>query len=700
MKFRVAEAKTKDVGRGIARVDPDYMDQLNVTVGDIVAITGKRKTYAKAMPSFPDERGKGTIQIDGITRSNANIGLNEEVEVKRADIKSANMAVLQPVEQFIQKEIDSRLLEGLPVCKDDRIRLSIFGGRFDFVVIDVNPKAGIITKKTIIKIHGKGVKDKEAKRGFVSYEDVGGLKNQVQKIREMIELPLKYPELFERVGIDPPKGVLLYGPPGTGKTLIAKAVAYETDAHFTFVSGPEIMGKFYGESEARLREIFADAERNAPAIVFIDEIDGIAPKREEMGGEKQVERRVVAQLLALMDGLQQRGQVIVIAATNMQNLLDPALRRPGRFDREIEIPIPDREGRREILEIHIRGMPLSEDVDLEEIANTTHGYVGADLAALCREAAMYALRKVLPSVDFSKDYIPYELLSGLMVAKEDFTTAFMEIEPSALREVYVEVPDVRWDDVGGLEDVKQAITEAVELPLKRPDIFKYADVKPPKGILLHGAPGTGKTLIAKAVAHETQSNFISVKGPQLLSKYVGESERGLREIFKKARAATPCILFFDEIDSIAPIRGHGSDSGVTERVISQMLTEMDGLEELKGVVVLAATNRIDIVDPALLRPGRFDRIFELPMPDEQARHKIFKVHTKKKPISKDVRLEELAKMAEGFSGADIEAVCNRAAMLAIREFEGDQGNQEEHKDISSFKINNIHLKLAIEEVGK
>ena len=694
MKLRVSEAKTKDVGRGIARVDPEYMEQLKVTVGDFVKITGNRDTYAKAMPSFPEDRGKGTIQIDGITRSNANVGLNEEVEVKRADIKSANMAVLQPVEQFIQKEIDSRLLEGLPVCKDDRIRLSIFGGRFDFVVIDVNPKVGIITKKTIIKIHGKGIKDKEVKRGFVSYEDVGGLRNQVQKIREMIELPLKYPELFERVGIDPPKGVLLYGAPGTGKTLIAKAVAHETDAHFSFVTGPEIMGKFYGESEARLREIFADAERNAPAIIFIDEIDSIAPKREEMGGEKQVERRVVAQLLALMDGLKQRGQVIVIAATNMPNLLDPALRRPGRFDREIEVSIPDREGRREVLEIHTRGMPLPEDVDLEEIANITHGYVGADLAALCREAAMHALRKVLPQVDFSKDYIPYELLSELMVEKEDFSNAFMEIAPSALREVYVEVPDVRWDDVGGLEEVKQAIIEAVELPLRRPDMFKYADVKPPKGILLHGAPGTGKTLIAKAAANETQSNFISVKGPQLMSKYVGESERGLREIFRKARAATPCILFFDEIDSIAPIRGHGSDSGVTERVISQMLTEMDGMEELKGVVVLAATNRIDIVDPALLRPGRFDIILELPMPDERARYEIFKVHTKKKPLSKDIRLEELAKMTEGFSGAEIEAVCNRAAMLAIREFESD------NKDISSLKIKDKYLKRAIEEIRK
>jgi len=669
MKLRIAEAKPRDVGRAIAKIDPDYMEQLNVTVGDIIEITGKRKAYAKVMPSSPEDRGKGTIQIDGIMRNNANIGLNEEVEVKRADIKGANMVVLQPVGQFIQREIDGRLLEGMPVCKDDRIRPNVFGGRFDFIVIDVNPEVGIITKKTIIKMHGKGIKDKEGKRGFVSYEDIGGLRNQVQKIREMIELPLKYPELFERAGIDPPKGVLLYGPPGTGKTLIAKAVANETDAHFSFVTGPEIVGKFYGESEARLREIFADAERNAPSIIFLDEIDAIAPKREEMGGEKQVERRIVAQLLSLMDGLKQRGQLIVVAATNMPNLLDPALRRPGRFDREIEVPIPDRDGREEILEIHTRGMPLSADVNLDEIANITHGYVGADLAALCREGAMYALRKVLPNIDFSKDYIPYEVLSELMVEKEDFTNAFMEIEPSALREVFVEIPDVRWEDVGGLEDVK-----------------------PPKGILLHGAPGTGKTLIAKAVANETQSNFISVKGPQLISKYVGESERGIREIFRKARAATPCILFFDEIDSIAPIRRHGTDSGVTERVISQMLTEMDGMDELKGVVVLAATNRIDIVDPALLRPGRFDLVIELPMPDERARYEIFKVHIKEKPVTKDISFEELVKMTEGFTGADIEAVCNRAAMLAIREFD------EKHNDISSFAIKYEHLKLAIEEV--
>ncbi|MDI6810918.1 MAG: CDC48 family AAA ATPase [archaeon] len=694
MKLRVSEGKTKDVGRGIARIDPDYMEKLTVTVGDIVEIVGGRRTYAKVMPSFPEDRGKGTIQIDGIIRNNAVIGLNEEVEVTRADIKGARMVVLQPLEQFIQREIDGRLLEGMPVCKDDRIRLNIIGGRFDFIVIDVNPEVGLITKETIIKIHGKGLKDKEGRRGFVSYEDVGGLRNQVRKIREMIELPLKYPELFERAGIDPPKGVLLYGPPGTGKTLIAKAVANETDAHFTFVTGPEIVGKFYGESEARLREIFADAERNAPSIIFLDEIDAIAPKREEMGGEKQVERRIVAQLLSLMDGLKQRGQVIVIAATNVPNLLDPALRRPGRFDREIEIPIPDRDGRREILEIHTRGMPLSGDVNLDEMANITHGYVGADLVALCREAAMHALRNVLPHIDFSKDYIPYEVLLELMVEKEDFLNAFMEIEPSALREVFVEVPDVRWEDVGGLEEVKHAIIEAVELPLSRPEIFKYADVKPPKGILLHGAPGTGKTLIAKAVANETESNFISVKGPQLISKYVGESERGIREIFKKARAATPCILFFDEIDSIAPVRGHGSDSGVTERVISQMLTEMDGLEELKGVVVLAATNRIDIVDPALLRPGRFDLIIELPMPDERARYEIFKVHTKRKPISKDIRLEELAKMTEGFTGADVEAVCNRAAMLAIRAFE------EKKNDISSFEIYYEHFKQVIEEIGR
>ncbi len=692
MKLRVAATRTKDVGRGIGRIDPASMNELGIGVGDIIEVTGKRKTYVKAMPSFSEDRGKGTIQIDGIIRKNADVGLHEEVEVTGISIPVVETVVLQPLVRFLQKEIDSRLFDGIPVNAGDHIRLTLFGKKFDFIVKEANPKVGVITKTTVIKIYGKKTPEKEVKKSVISYEDIGGLGGQVQKIREMIELPLRYPEIFERMGIDPPRGVLLYGPPGTGKTLIAKAAAQETDAYLLFISGPEIVGKYYGESEARLREVFNEAQRNAPSIVFIDEIDAIAPKREEVGGEKQVERRIVAQLLSLMDGLKDRGQVIVIATTNIPNFLDPALRRPGRFDREIEIPIPDRTGRREILEIHTRGMPLAGDVDLDEIANITHGYVGADLAALCRESAMHTLRGVLSEIDFTKREIPYEIISKLTIAKENFMNAFREIEPSALREVFVEIPTVGWEDVGGHTVAKMKIREAVELPLMSAEIYAYAGVKPPKGILLYGPPGTGKTLIAKAIASETQSNFISIKGPQLLSRFVGESERSVREIFRKARGAVPCIIFFDEIDAVAPVRGGGSDTGVTERVIAQVLTEMDGLEELEGVIVLAATNRIDILDPALLRSGRFDLQIELPFPDEAARLEIFRVHTKKKPLAKDVSLDTLAKKTEGFTGADIEAACNRAAIIAIREFAGS------NRELTTFTIGPGNLEEGIEEI--
>ena len=692
MKVKVAAARNKDIGRGIGRIDPKTMEELGAGVGDIIEISGKRTTCAKVMPSFPEDRGKGTIQIDGIVRKNATVSINETVDIKAITIPPVSHVVLQPLDRFLQKEVDNRLFEGIPVTKGDQIRLSMFGKKFDFLICDATPEIGLITRTTAIKIHGKKTQEKEPKKSFISYEDIGGLKGQVDKIREMIELPLKYPELFERIGIDPPRGVLLHGPPGTGKTLIAKAVAQETDANLFFISGPEIVGKYYGESEARLREIFAEAQRNAPAIIFIDEIDAIAPKREDVGGDKQVERRIVAQLLSIMDGLKDRGQVIVIATTNIPNSLDPALRRPGRFDREIVIPIPDRDGRREILDIHTRGMPLSADVDLDELANITHGYVGADLAALCRESAMHALRKVLPEIDFTKREIPYEIISSLMIGKENFMNAFREIEPSALREVFVEIPNVGWDDVGGLTGVKKEIQEAIELPLKRADIYAYAGVKPPKGILLYGPPGTGKTLIAKAIAHETESNFISIKGPQLLSRFVGESERGIRDIFKKARQAIPCIIFFDEIDAIAPVRGGRSDTGVTERVIAQLLTEMDGLEELKGVTVLAATNRIDMIDPALLRAGRFDLLIELPFPDETGRLEIFKVHTRKHPLAEDVVLDDHLKETEGFTGAEIEAVCNRAAILAIREF------LKTEQDQAAFVIHSSHFSRAIEDV--
>lgn len=702
LTLRVSESLPKDVGRGIARIDPEDMKNINAEVGDIIEIEGKRKTVAKLMPTFAKDRGGGAIQIDGIIRSNAKAWIGEKIKIRKVEAKSANMVVLEPAEPLVQKNADpkyvKRLIEGLPVTKEDRIRVNLFGARFqDFAVLDTNPEIALIESSTILKIkEKKGRETVERIPGFISYEDIGGLGKQVQRIREMIELPLKYPEIFERIGIEPPKGVLLRGSPGTGKTLIAKAVANETDAHFSFVSGPEIIGKFYGESESRLRDIFQDAETNAPAIIFIDEIDSIAPKREEVSGEKQVERRVVAQLLALMDGLKPRGQVVVIGATNAPDLLDPALRRPGRFDREIEILIPDRNARLEILNIHARGMPLADDVDLEKLAEITHGFVGADLAALCRESAMVCLRKILPGIDFGKEYIPYETLMELEVTMDDFMEAFKDIEPSAMREVFTEVPDVKWDDVGGLNEIKKKIIEVIEWPIKYPELFKRTNTKPLKGIMLYGAPGTGKTLIAKAIANESGINFISVKGPALISKWVGESEKGVRDAFKKARQASPCLLFFDEIDALAPTRGTSfGDSHVTERVISQMLSEMDGIEELKGVVVLAATNRLDIVDPALLRPGRFDLLFELPAPDGKAREEIFRIHTRGKSLSKDVSLKDLAGITEDFVGAEIESVCRIVSMSAIREFiEGEKG------DYSNFEITMRHFMDVIENVKK
>ena len=675
MILKVKEALSKDVGRGIARMDPKDIERLGCEVGDVVQIEGKRKTPAKAMPAYMEDRGKGIVQIDGIIRENAQIGLDEKSSIEKVSYKPAERITLSPISiSGLRGEKDTRyigrLLEGLPLVAGDRVRASLFGARScDFKVLDTVPKKEVVLIQPTTTIRME-IKEGVERRGLkISYEDIGGLRKQIQRIREMIELPLKYPQVFERLGIGAPKGVFLYGPPGTGKTLIARAVANETEAYFTHISGPEIMGKFYGESEARLRGVFEDAQKHAPAIIFIDEIDSIAPKREEMGGEKQVERRVVAQLLALMDGLESRGQVIVIGATNIPNTIDPALRRPGRFDREISIPIPDRNSRLDILHIHTRGMPLSEDVSLEKLADITHGFVGADMEALAREAAMSALRKILPEIDFELADIPYETLMELQVTMDNFLEAMKEVEPSAIREFFVEVPDVKWDDVGGLDNIKEELKEAIEWPLKYSDIFKKANTNPPKGILLYGAPGTGKTLLAKAVANESGVNFISVKGPSLMSKYVGESERGIREVFKKAKQASPTILFFDEIDSLVPKRGSGgSDSQVTERVISQFLTEMDGIEELKGVVVLAATNRLDLIDPALLRSGRFDILLELPVPDEKTREEIFKIHTENKPLADDVDLKELAKETEGKVGSDIEFICRKASMLAIREF--------------------------------
>ena len=673
--LKVKEALPKDVGRAIARIDPEDIKSLGLEVGDIIEIEGKRKTPAKVMPCYTEDRGKRIIQMDGISRENAQIGLDEKIKIRRNSYKPASKITLSPltISSVLQRDRDTKyigsLIEGLPLISGDKLRARLFGTRTcDFKVEDTIPDGVVLVNSaTLLRIKSKGVKETGTLK--VSYEDIGGLSNQIQRIREMIELPLRYPEVFERLGIEAPKGVFLYGPPGTGKTLIARAVANETDAYFTSISGPEIMGKFYGESEARLRSVFDNAQNHAPAIIFIDEIESIAPKREEMGAEKQVERRVVAQLLALMDGLESRGQVIVMAATNVPNIIDPALRRPGRFDREISIPIPDKNGRLEILQIHTRGMPLADGVGLEKLAEITHGFVGADLEALAREAAMSALRKILPKIDFEMADIPYETLMKLEVTMDNFRDAMKEVEPSAIREVFVEVPNVQWSDVGGLENVKEELKEAVEWPLKYSDVFKKANTTPPKGILLYGVPGTGKTLLGKAIATESGVNFISVKGPSLISKYVGESEKAIREVFKIAKQASPTILFFDEIDSVVPRRGSSStDAHVTERVISQFLTEMDGIEELKGVVVLAATNRLDLVDPALLRSGRFDLQLELPVPDEKTRQEIFKIHAKNKPLAGDVDLKDLAKETEGKVGSDIEFICRKASMLAIREF--------------------------------
>ena len=697
LTLKVAEAATKDVGRGIVRFDPGDFEKLSVQVGDVVTVEGKRTTVAKVLPAYMEDRGQGLIRLDGITRENAQVGIDEKVKIAACDFQPARKIVVAPL--TVMRSYDARyigsLLEGLPLVEGDLVRARLIGSRTqDFKVVATNPSGVVmIHPQTGMEIQ----QQKEAGEGKtrISYEDIGGLGREIRKIREMIELPLKYPQIFERLGIDPPRGVLLHGPPGCGKTLIARAVANETDAFFRTISGPEIMHKFYGQSEANLRKIFDEAAARAPSIIFLDEIDAIAPKREEMGGEKQVEKRVVAQLLALMDGLASRGQVIVIGATNIPNVLDPALRRPGRFDREIEIGIPDMNGRLAILNVHTRGMPLSEDVDLNRLAEITHGFVGADLEALSREAAMATLRKIFPRIDFELEEIPYETLMKLQVSMDDFREALREVEPSAIREVFTEVPDVKWSDVGGLEEVKRVLKETIEWPLKYNDLFKHAGTTPSKGILLYGPPGSGKTLLAKAVASESEVNFISVKGPELMSKWVGESEKGIREIFKKAKQASPCIIFFDEIDSVAPKRGMDGSSHVADRVISQFLTELDGIEELKGIMVLAATNRPDIIDEALLRAGRFDFHFEIPLPDKKARLEILKVHTRQKPLAEDVNLKVLAEASENLVGADLESICKKAAMKAIREF-----IESGESDYAHFKIRGKHFQNALEEINK
>ena len=690
--LKVAEALSqRDIGQGIARLDPKTMSDLGINERDLIEITGDKKTAAIALPSQTDI-GLGVIRIDGLVRKNSGATIGGEVTIKKAQVIEAKKVVLAPTENNIRVQGDVRgLFQGKAMVQGDiigsqiRTRPTSMGMGFDsifsdlmdfspmkeikFAVVSTKP-AGIVVvgPNTEVELHESPV-DVSNIEGVtnlvdVSYEDIGGLKDEVKKVREMIEIPLKRPELFDKLGIAPPKGVLMHGPPGTGKTLLAKAVASESDAHFIAINGPEIMSKYVGGSEENLREYFEEAEENAPSIIFIDELDAIAPKREDTQGE--TERRTVAQLLTLMDGLKSRGQVVVIGATNRPDSLDQALRRPGRFDREIEIGVPDSEEREEILEIHTRNMPLAEDVDLHKLASTTHGFVGADLESLCKEAAMRVVRRIIPEIKNDEE-IPEEVLKKIVVTNDDFKSALKEIQPSALREVLVQVPNVKWDDVGGLDDVKQELKEAVEWPLKHPEKFEKFGVRPPKGTLLYGVPGTGKTLLAKAVASESEANFISIKGPELLSKWVGESEQGVREVFRKAKQTAPTVIFFDEIDSIASTRSaNDSDSGVTKRVVNQLLTEMDGLEELEDVAIIAATNRPDILDAGLMRPGRFDRHIKVDLPNEDARLSIFKVHTEGMPLAVDVSLEKLAKQTDGYVGADIEAVCREAAMLTLR----------------------------------
>jgi len=701
ISLKVQEAYQEEAYKGIVRIDSQTMREIGVKSGEIVEIQGGRTSVGIVDRAYPSDIGQKIIRMDGIIRRNARTGIGEEVKIKKADVREAKTITIAPAQQgvMIQAANPALFKQGLlgrAVTKGDVISLggakrrkrtmsgspfedifnvfeeinsTSFGfGSLKFIVADLDPskQPAIITENTSLKISAKTVEVKEGEEKIpeVNYEDIGGLQEEIKKIREMVELPLKNPEIFESLGISPPKGVLLHGPPGTGKTLLAKAVATETNANFILVNGPELLSKFYGETEKKIRKLFEDAEKNAPTIIFIDEIDAIAPKREETYGE--VERRMVSQLLTVMDGLNARGRVIVIGATNRQNSLDPALRRPGRFDREINIGVPNKEGRLKILQIHTRNMPLTKDVDLEAIASKTHGFVGADLESLCKEAAMNVIRREMPKLNLKEGEVSSDLKSKLQVKKEDFVAARKIVRPSSLREVLVEAPDVKWTDVGGLDSLKGELKEAIEWPLKYPHTFNKMGIKPPRGILMYGPPGTGKTLLAKAVANESESNFILVKGPELLTKWVGESEKGVRKIFEKARETSPTIIFFDEIDALATRRGLDSGSQVTERVVNALLAEMDGLEELTDVVVLAATNRPDLVDPALMRPGRFDRIIATQLPDEKTRLEVLKVHTRTIPLAKDVNLEEVNKKLEDFNGADVQGLCREAAMVALR----------------------------------
>ena len=702
--LKVAETFSKFVGRGIALIDPRIIEQYDLRTGDVLELTHEstsKKSYVLLWSSNPNDYGKGLIRIDGYTRENISVGIDDQINVQKVNVEKAAEITMSPIvdlnivglEDYMSEKLDGRV-----VAKDDVILFNIMGKRIGFLIVATKPqnRALLINSHTKFKIGSTsdiGVQDKKIDR--ITYEDIGGIKNEVQKVREMIELPLRHPELFDKIGIEAPKGVLLHGPPGTGKTLLAKAVANETNANFYSIGGPEIMSKFYGESEEKLRDIFLQAQEKAPSIIFIDEIDSIAPKRDEVSGD--VEKRIVSQLLTLMDGLKARGKVVVIAATNRPNAIDPALRRPGRFDREIEIGIPDEGGRYDILQIHTRGMPLEQDIDLKFYSKVTHGFVGADLEMVAKEAAMRSLRRIIPQINLKESKIPIDILNKIKITSQDFDDALKEVHPSAMREVLVQKPNIEWKDIGGLDNVKEELKEAIEWPLKHADLFSKAAIKPPKGLLLYGPPGTGKTLLAKAVASTSESNFISIKGPELLSKWVGESEKGVREIFRKARQAAPCVIFFDEIDAIAPRRSgsDGGDSHVTERLVSQMLTEIDGLEDLKGVVIIGATNRPDIIDEALLRPGRFDRLLEIPIPDNNTRKQILQIHLKKKPLDSDVNIDKLVNLTDSFTGAEIEALVNAAAIAAVKEHVISREQKEQNKNQRTD--NNIKDTFKIQE---
>ena len=706
--LKVAETFSKYVGRGIALIDPKTIEEYGLRTGDVLELTQEstsKKSYVLLWSSNSNDYGKGLIRIDGYTRENISVGIDDQINVQKVNVEKAEEIKMSPtvdlnivgLENYMSEKLDGRV-----VAKDDVLLFNIMGKRIGFIIISTKPQnqALLINSHTKFKLGTTSdipVPDKKIDR--ITYEDIGGIKNEVQKVREIIELPLRHPELFDKIGIDAPKGVLLHGPPGTGKTLLAKAVANETNANFYSIGGPEIMSKFYGESEEKLRNIFLQAQDKAPSIIFIDEIDSIAPKRDEVSGD--VEKRIVSQLLTLMDGLKTRGKVVVIAATNRPNAIDQALRRPGRFDREIEIGIPDEEGRYDILQIHTRGMPLEQDLDLKYYAKVTHGFVGADLEMVAKEAAMRSLRRIIPEINLKEAKIPIDILNKIKITSQDLDDALKEVHPSAMREVLVQKPNIQWKDIGGLDNLKEELKEVIEWPLKHADLFIKAAIKPPKGILLYGPPGTGKTLLAKAVASTSESNFISIKGPELLSKWVGESEKGVREIFRKARQAAPCVIFFDEIDAIAPTRSgsDGGDSHVTERLVSQMLTEIDGLDDLKGVVIIGATNRPDIIDKALLRPGRFDRLLEIPIPDNYTRKQILQVHLKKKPLGADVNIDKLVELTDSFTGAEIESLVNAAAIAAVKEHViiREQKEQNKNQKTDTSKMNTSKTQEEIKE---